>query len=657
MVEFEIRLEGNYTAYRIEINDQGERTEVCLGLVHQLSPEIIAEMDDYYSKKDAAEEKKYSVYGAIRNIQERIITKSRSFGQLWVIHQIEKRLGVIPIIDSEVAKNFVQDNIDQGEKNDQAILPSVGFYFFIDAAYNITSPVFKNELCDWVKGHDLEHIVGKRYASNLFNAENYAEQYDKVTYENVKNIFNSISKSLFSNINFPNNDCVLFFYTLEIKNTSNLLPESVETNTTNSNGKSSKSKNIRLLSLINPVCKTAFYHKIYQGDIYNLNLFDQTMAELSEHLHQCGDKTVTFLFNRPDFDSNIKIIDKYDNIHFLATYQIENLPQEYLEYFDIDLANYELIDCKPKKDTSQDISKAKPKASKNKASSKNPDDQNDQTNQKPNKDIKQAISRDIVFLDQPRKLVIIFNNTLYKNQQDSFDDHIKGIEEWLEVTKKQIMSGKDSYQSQEEIIADYQEVAKGYIVPVEAFKLNFIKQSLNFSYAKQEDVIAKSAKQFGKIVLISDRVDLNTAELVNIYVNQSNVSATIKDLRDNVYINSFSKDEINYDTVSCCILATTLRLQYLHLITYILRQNSIRKQIKDVFELLSDVKSISIHYIGLPSLNSYTVTDGFDTTKITASFEDEALNKFFASNQSQPKPGKTKKVKKNEQPPKHRKNA
>ena len=106
--------------------------------------------------------------------------QSRSFGALFIVHEIEKSLDTIGLIDRIVPRA-------SREKG-----PSIGEYFFYAWANRLIAPKSKRALSDWYRHTAVQQV--RPVCLDELTSQRYWEKWDRVNAEDIENLREGLNK-------------------------------------------------------------------------------------------------------------------------------------------------------------------------------------------------------------------------------------------------------------------------------------------------------------------------------------------------------------------------------------------------------------------------------------------------------------------------------
>ena len=589
--------------YRIEKDENGGKKEIYLGNINSLSPDIAAEVETYFKRREYS--KKTFTLEEIRSVfKENMNVIVKKFGSVWLIYQIEKKVGAIQIINSLTFKIHRRKTYD------------TGIYFFIAAVNRLVYPLSKNKIPEWLETIDLKNILSDiEIDPNYFTSTNYWHHWDKLSKEKIESICNTILEKSYSIIKEKNAtsrsffDATNFFTFFSSENKSELAQ------TGHNKQKRDDLRQIGLACLIDYDTKISLHYKIYNGNTNDAKLFNEILLDLIEQAKKCGKYILTLIFdNGMISDKNVIIIDNLDDVNFITSYSIKELPKELSYYVRIKPDKYEYIDCRHNNRIDEEIKKH-PHLQAYKEKSK----------------IK-AIRSTEIFWGKPRVFIVTYSEELYDKQMYKFNEHMIKIKTWLNEAKIRYKNKVNGYRNKTDVMTLYRKKAKKLFLSEDFFELTFNDDGTGFSYRKNNLFINDHTIIFGKKVLISDRDDLSTGELVQLYIDKNDVEVVFKKLKNDKCCSVQPIYHWTDDKICCHIGVCIIALSYLQLIEYVLRKNGITESVQSILFKLEHIYSVIISY---QDLFGKDVEDRIISKidpycqKIFDLFSDDALSKFF----------------------------
>ena len=527
--------------YRVETSDSGIKKTTYLGNINTLTGKVLREVNDYFSKKESEKQYKAGEKSYECILQESLDFDYKLFGDLWLIYQIEKIIGVIDIIDRKIIKRA------------RTRRETPGMYFFIAIANRLINPTSKNKLSEWLSGYDTEHIFNKIIDPDNFNSKAFYQLFNFIDDKTLNEIGNEILQKCNNVIGSDNLDpnCSYDqtnFYTYIATETESELAQRGK----NKQGRDDL-KQIGLAFCIQHAEKMMIYYKIYPGNMHDSQVFNDSLPEMLEQAKKCGKDRLIIIFDKGNNSlENISIIDNSNNVDFITSYSIA---------YDRSLASIKLdkftvINCKHNSVIDEKIKL-------------NPDDKENLESSKIRVFI---LTKE--FWGKDRLVAIIYNKNSAKKQELRLNKNLEKLSSWLKEAKKKAASGSNFYTTKSSIINLYNKKAHDCHLSPDVYELSFIESNGNIklNYRKRKTFIDDYINRCGKTVLITGNLNFTPEKMVQCYFDHYVVEEAFRQCKDDdccsVWPIFHSKDNTMRAHIFCCIVS----LCFLRILEFILKK-------------------------------------------------------------------------------------
>lgn len=445
--------------------------------------------------------------------------QSRSYGALFVAHELEKKLDTIGIIDRIVPPS-------PREKG-----PSVGEYFFYAWANRLIAPKSKRALSDWYKHTAVQEI--RPVVLKELTSQRYWEKWNRLKTGDVETIAHSFFEKVWQLQEFPP-ECVLFdttnYYTYMSSHTESELCERGH----NKAGKHHL-RQLGLALLTDRETHLPLYYRIYKGNDHDSKVFRQVIDELFGVM--CGfnqtKQRLTVVFDKGmNSEEAINTIDDHTRIHFITTYSTYFAE----EFAATDLGKFAPLDIE-----------------KNRCL--------------PEKDCMRAFRSRLELWGKERTVVVTHNPRTARKQAYTLQQKMETLRKTLLEFRRKYRESCPHWRSQETIKERYLRACEKLHIGAHYYKLEFGDQrkAPDMSFRKDLYQIEKAKDLFGKNIIVTDNHDWTTEEIVQLSLDRYGVEKQFQDSKSNQHVQvtpfyHWADDKIRCQLLTCVIALTVLRL-------------------------------------------------------------------------------------------------
>ena len=588
---------GNQTyVYKILNDENGARKEVYIGNIKSLPANVSEEVENYFRASEYAKSP-INVDAIIYANDNDVLMESKKFGPGWIVYQIEKFLGCIKIIDTKIKRVKIKTS-------------TTGMYFFVAALNRTIEPLSKNQIPEWLKRIDLEYIMGIKIISSEFNSDNFWHHWKGITEQQIEDICNCILQRAFHMLKEKTRvligafDATNFFTFFALINKSELAAHGYNKQ------KRNDLRQICLSCLIAHDIRISIHYKIYKGNINDKKLFKLILNDLIVQSKLCGKDEITLVFDKgmPSTET-IEIIDSMENVHFVTSYSVKELPKDYSYLLDIDVDEFIYINCKHNIKLDEKIKYS------------STDDIDNLSDLK----VKVFICTKKIW-GKDRVLIMTYSEELYKKQKHTLDENLSKMSLWLNNAKCSVENKFNGYETEEKFMNLYGKMA-------EKLEIIFDNKSLSFTYKRNYTFIRDRIKQLGKNIIVSDRFDLGAEVLVDIYYEQYIVERVFRRFKNDDCTNVQPIYHWTDSNIACHIFSCILSMTYMQLIEYVLRKNEINKTAEYILNKLDAVETLIMRYDRLTHDNTVRhkiLNMDEECKKIFELFSDDSLKQYFS---------------------------
>jgi len=442
------------------------------------------------------------------------ILKSFSHGDTFALYKIVQKLEIEKILD-----NIFKKRTRSGLKRSQSII--------IAAIQSACCPGSKNELFDWIQTTTLPYEMGIK--ANKLTSQHFWSQMDDITEEELDKAEDAIVKKIFELYDFE-----LEKIALDYTNYFTYIDSSNDRNSIAKRGKNKQKRNdLRQYSLALITTKESglpLYTHVYEGNVNDQSEFFQFVNLLKNRIPNYDPKSITLVF---DGGSNNK-----KNFAMLETHYICSFSLSYCkELYEIDIKDYKEL-------------KINGKSVRN-----------------------YRIPHEI--WGKQRECILTFSESLLKGQLKELNNdiqrvvnNIEELNEKLHNPKSRISKSKTNIEAKLNVILCKPHMNAIFKVsPRGSDSITNIEFSIDEA-AKLEII----NKYFGKKLIVSDRKEWSTFEIIKTYREQDCIEKIFRDSKDTEHFSirpqyHFTDQKIRVHIFSCLLgltLATILHKDILN---------------------------------------------------------------------------------------------
>ncbi len=449
--------------------------------------------------------------------------QSRSFGALFLVHELEKVLDTIGIIDRIVPRS----NKEKG--------PTIGEYFFYAWANRLIAPRSKRALADWYRHTAIQEI--RPVSLDELTSQRYWEKWNRIRAQDIEEIGRAFFAKIWELQKLPP-ECLLFdttnYYTFMSSHTDSELCERGH----NKAGKHHL-RQLGLALMVDRETHLPLDYRTYEGNTHDSKLFRQVIDELFGIL--CGfnqsKQRLTVVFDKGmNSEEAIQAIDDHTRIHFITTYST---------YFAEELAGTDKGKFDP-----LDIGKNRRLLE---------DDRG--------YDRMTAFRTRMEIWNQERTVVVTYNPRTARKQSYTLQRKLDSLHATLVEFRRYYRENLPHWRSAETIRERYHRACEKLHIGSQYYVLEFADQrkTADMSFRRDHYQVGKSEALFGKNLIVTDNHDWTTEEIVQLSLDRYGVEKQFRDSKSNhhVQVNPFyhwTDGKIRCQLLACVIALTVLRL-------------------------------------------------------------------------------------------------
>ena len=404
--------------------------------------------------------------------------KSYSHGDSCAILKIVKKLDIEDIFD-EIFPHKIKNKIKRSTA------------FIIISIQRICCPDSKNALADWYKSTTLLNTFGIK--PDILSSDFCWQQMDGITEEELMSCEDAITKKIFELYELKLDKIALdytnYFTYIDSLNKKSTLAQ---------RGKNKQRRNdLRQFSLAVVTAKELpipLYSHSYNGNHNDQTEFETYMNMLKNRIPNYSEEDLTFIFDGGSVNKdNLDLIDKYYICRFTLSYLNDLYYVEIDEEINI---NEKTILCKR--------------------------------------------LNDYIIWGKKREAVLTFSEALYVGEVTEFDTKINNAKKDLQEMKIKLESGNNRVKRDvtfiDKKINDLLKEKLKEVVIVEKVNEGNKVVSINYTIDEtQKESIKK--KYFGKKLIVTNRSDWSTEEILKTYYDQDIIEGIFKDSKNPNHFN------------------------------------------------------------------------------------------------------------------------
>lgn len=483
--------------------------------------------------------------------------QSHPFGALFVLHELEKSLDTIGLIDAIVARS-------PREKG-----PTVGEYFFYAWVNRLIAPRSKRALPAWYRRSAIQEI--RAVPVEELSSQRYWEKWDRVGPEAVEKIGRMFFARVWERQALAP-ECLVFdttnYYTFMSSHTDSKLCE-------RGHNKDSKHhlRQLGLALLVDRQTHLPLYYRIYEGNVHDARLFRQVVDELFGLM--CGfnqtKQRLTVVFDKGmNSEEAINEIDDQRRVHFITAYSTffaEELAATDLRHFmplEIE-KNHRLMD------NHQDAERML------------------------------GWRTRMELWGRERTVVVTFNPRTARKRRHTLQAKLDTLRDTLLEFRRNYRESRPHWRDPDTIRERYLRACERLHIGSQYYQLEFgdRRKTPEMSFRKDHYQLTKSEALFGKNIIVTDNHDWSTEEIVQLSLDRYTVEQQFRasKSKDHVRVNPFyhwTDSKIRCHLLTCVMALTVLRL--LELQVNAKRDDSRRLSGRQILDEMSQLHSTWLWY-------------------------------------------------------------
>jgi len=457
--------------------------------------------------------------------------QTQEFGALWLANTIEQEVGLVEIIDSLV------------QKGDKETGPSAGEYFLYAAFNRMIDACSKRAMPEWYKATAIQFI--RPIDIDALDSDRFWKRWNKVDEEDVGRIAEKLLNKI-AQIQPSTSDCFLFdttnYYTYIASDTDSELAM---------RGKNKEGRDwlrqIGLALMVARDTRLPLFYREYEGNRHDAKLFARVLDEVLSTMRKHGQGAVTVIFDKGmNAEENIATIDAMETAHFVTTYSTY-LAEEFIQ---VPRERFGLVDT-PK---------------------------NRQLAERGQDDDRLVGWRTTgSFWGKERTVVVTYNPLTATKQRYAFERRLLKLQAALYEFRTKVRGAATGWRAQEKIIERYKALCEELHLPKGLYDLSFERANgrLSMVFRKNYYKIGHHIDRFGKNLIITDRSEWSTDEIVQASLDRSIVEQSFRQTKDDDLVAVQPIRHFTDGKIRCHILSCIVALCYLRLIEYRLHRAGI----------------------------------------------------------------------------------
>jgi transposase len=447
--------------------------------------------------------------------------KTQEYGSVWLAEQLCKEVGLAELVDAVASK---------GPKKAG---PTLGEYFLYAVINRMVDPRSKRALPEWYEGTAIQRI--RPVELSALDSRGYWKKWENVEESNIR----AMAKSFFervAEIEEGGRDCLLFdttnFYTYLSDNTDSELA---------ARGKNKDGKNwlrqVGVALLVSRKTRLPLFYQEYEGNRHDSKVFFRLMEEI---LSSNPEGELTVVFDKGmNSEENITAIDQRAGVHFITTYS----PYFAQDLIHVDQSKFQVVDTLKNK----------------KLAEAGKED-----------DLLTAWRTTRELWGRERTVVVTYNPLTATKQRHRFEDKMLRLQSGLFELRSWGKNGRGATKGK--VLKKYGELCESLYLPSNLYDLDFGKseKGVAMSFRKNAYRISRHIDRFGKNILVTDRVDWSTDEIVGASLDRYIVEKAFRDAKDSELVRvhpmyHWTDGKIRCHLLVCAMALTLLRLLELRL--------------------------------------------------------------------------------------------
>jgi transposase len=442
------------------------------------------------------------------------------------MHRVVRELevGFADIVDSVVP-------VGRNEKG-----PSVGEFFLYAVLNRLVDPCSKRALPEWFKETAIHQV--RPVDCNSLTSQRFWDKWDRVDEKQIREISRLFFKKI-AQIEPPGQGCFLFdttnYYTYMAAQTDSDLA---------ARGKNKDCKDwlrqIGLALLASRQTRLPMFYQEYEGNEHDSKLFFKTLNDIRTRLSDLAgdDADLTVVVDKGmNAADNMGFFDQNDQLHFVTTYSTYFSP----ELTAVDLSDYSLLDIRKNHELEL---------------------------QGKDEDRITAFRTKDVYWNQERAVVVTYNPRSARKQRYTFERKLLKLRKELYAMQAKMRDRLPQWRTPREIDKRYAVLCEKMHLVKTFYYLSFEKKdgAWAMTFRKNPEVWSKYTSRFGKNIIVSDRHDWSTEEIVQASLDRYIVEHSFRQTKDDDLVSALPIRHWTDGKIRCHFLTCVVALTYLGMI-------------------------------------------------------------------------------------------
>ena len=448
----------------------------------------------------------------------------QEYGSLLLGNLIEKEIGFADIVDTVV-----------GKKTDESE-PSVGDYFFYAILNRMIDAKSKRALPEWYKTTAVQNIRPTKIEA--LSSRHYWRKWEQVSESQIKEIADRFFTKLVETEEVSA-DCFLFdttnYYTYMASNTESELAK---------RGKNKEGKDwlrqVGLALLVSNKEQLPLYYHEYEGNRHDSKVFLDLVEDVLRAMNKrVGPQTeLTMAFDKGmNSVENIATLDGYEDIHFITSYSTayaEELVKVHLDQFSV-------VNTEKNKTLAEAGKEA---------------------------DRLVAWRTSGEYWGKERTVVVTYNPRTATKQRYNFERKLLKLQQSLFEMQSNVQSGRTQWRNKKKVLSRYEDRCAQLHIPKDLYSVElYLKDGrLRMNFRKNHHRLKTYIARFGKNILITDRHDFSTDEIVSASLQRYTVEKSFRQTKDDDLVSLAPLYHWTDSKIRCHILCCIVALSYLRII-------------------------------------------------------------------------------------------
>jgi transposase len=467
------------------------------------------------------------------------------WGSLAAVEAIEKEIGLIDIIDQVVSKR------KQGH--------SVGEYLYLSAMNRCIEPRSKQALADWFKKRALFDF--RQIDLSLLTSQRYWDHFDKVSESDIEEIGRRVAEKVVSLYQLQPDwmlfDTTNFFTFFDAENESELAKTGH-----NKQGRDNL-RQIGLSLLVDRYEGIPLFHKLYPGNNHDSKLLNSLIDEMLKLIRSFGatKEKLTLVFDKGmNSQENMAFLDDDLKVHFITSYSLYHAE----EMEEIPLELFSPLESADNED-----------------------------------DPVLAYRTKMELWDKERAVVITYNPKSARKKMHKLDEKLESARTELLEIRRKVREEEAHWRDEEKVKNRIDELLVRLKVKCH-FDVDISKQGdhLQISFRQKPYYIRKSKSRMGRNMIVTDRHDLSTKEIVQAYSDRNQVENRFKWMKDPYKIAYMPQYHWTDQKIRVHALTCTVALTYLAIMQLKLKRAGMSESIDTAMGELRNLHSCLLFYPG-----------------------------------------------------------